>query len=282
MNSTITQKNNKTISVLGCGWYGLELAKALINQGYLVKGSSTTPEKLEMLSTYNIEPFLVNIQKDEEKFNPSFFKSDLLFVCIPPKRNAAEQADFYYKIERIINAVKENRVKQLVFISSTAVYGDTNAELTELNTPQPETDSGKAMLKVESLLKNQNDFTSTIIRFGGLVGPKRHPGRFFAGKENIPNGKAPINLIHLDDCIGISLAILKNEAFGYTFNACSPDHPSKQDFYTVATINAQLTPPLFIDELLNWKIVSSVHFPVLNYNYLVTNWIKWFEKDNPN
>lgn len=279
-NTSVLTK--KTISILGCGWYGLELAKALIEQGYQVKGSSTTIEKLEILSNYQIQPFLVNIQKGEEQYDPSFFKSELLFVCIPPKRNAAEQADFFYKIERIINAAKNNHIKQLIFISSSAVYGDTNSELTELDTPHPETASGKAMLKVESLLKNQTDFTSTIIRFAGLVGPKRHPGRFFAGKENIPNGRAPINLIHLDDCIGLSLAILKNEAFGYTFNACAPHHPSKQDFYNLATKNIQLTPPIFIDELLNWKIVASVKTSILKYNYLVTNWIKWLEKDNLN
>lgn len=279
-NTSVLTK--KTISILGCGWYGLELAKALIEQGYQVKGSSTTIEKLEILSNYQIQPFLVNIQKGEEQYDPSFFKSELLFVCIPPKRNAAEQADFFYKIERIINAAKNNHIKQLIFISSSAVYGDTNSELTELDTPYPETASGKAMLKVESLLKNQTDFTSTIIRFAGLVGPKRHPGRFFAGKENIPNGRAPINLIHLDDCIGLSLAILKNEAFGYTFNACAPHHPSKQDFYNLATKNIQLTPPIFIDELLNWKIVASLKTSILKYNYLVTNWIKWLEKDNLN
>lgn len=277
-----SEQTKKTISILGCGWYGLELAKALIHQGYQVKGSSTTIEKLEILSNYHIQPFIVNIQKSGEQYDPSFFKSDLLFVCIPPKRNAAEQADFYYKIERIINAVKENQMKHLVFISSTAVYGDTNSEVTELDIPKPETESGKAMLKVESLLKKQTDFTSTIIRFAGLVGPKRHPGRFFAGKKNIPNGSAPINLIHLDDCIGISLAILKNEAFGYTFNACAPDHPSKQNFYTLATQSVQLPLPIFMDELLNWKIVTSVHNSVLNYNYLVTNWIKWFNEDSLN
>jgi nucleoside-diphosphate-sugar epimerase len=279
--SNPTQENNKkTISILGCGWYGLELAKALVQEGHIVNGSSTTIEKLQVLSALKIQPFLIDIQKGKEEYDNAFFKCDILFVCIPPKRNTTEQVDFYAKIERIVNAAKLHHISQLIFISSTAVYGDTNSEVTELNIPKPETDSGKSMLKVEDLLKKQKAFTSTIIRFAGLVGPKRHPGRFFAEKKDVPNGKAPVNLIHLNDCIGISLAIVRKGAFGYTFNACAPDHPSKQEFYTAAAQNAQLTPPIFKDELLNWKTVSSTHIALLNYNFCVTNWINWFNKDN--
>lgn len=282
MSNTLKSSHIKTISILGCGWYGLELAKALIEQGHHVKGSTTTAEKLALLSKHQIQPFLVDIQKDEENYDPSFFQADLLFICIPPRRNTAEQADFVYKIERITRAVKQYKIKQLIFISSTAVYGDINSTLNELDLPKPETESGKAMLKVESLLRDQQDFQTTIIRFAGLVGPNRHPGRFFAGKKDIPNGKAPINLIHLSDCIGLSLNILNNELFGYTFNGCAPDHPSKQEFYTAAALNANLTVPVFTDELLTWKIVDTAHSPILNYNYLVSNWMKWLSKENSN
>ncbi len=280
MNNSLAATVPKTISILGCGWYGLELAKALVQQGHIVKGSSSTAQKLERLAASLIQPFLINFQKDEENYDPLFFQSDVLFVCIPPKRSSSQQSDFYYKIQRIVNAVKLNNIKQLIFISSTAVYGDINAEITELTIPQPETESGKAILQAENLLKSQDAFTTTVIRFAGLVGPERNPGKFFAEKTDIPNGRSPINLIHLSDCIGISLNILKYKTFGYTFNACAPDHPSKQIFYTAAALKAQLKIPVFKDELLNWKLVSSIQSSLLNYNYLVSNWINWINKDN--
>lgn len=280
MNNSTTIKNRKTISILGCGWYGFELGKVLIQQGYNVKGSTTTVDKLEVLSAYKIQPFLINIKKDEGNYDPTFFKTDILFVCIPPKRTSTEHVDFYQKIEQIVQAANLYSVPQVVFISSIAVYGDANTDVTEISIPQPETESGKAMLKAEQLFQEQKTFTSTIIRFAGLVGPKRHPGRFFAGKTNVPNGKAPINLVHLNDCIGLSLALLENEVFGHTFNACAPDHPSKQQFYIPASINLRLPPPIFIDELINWKKVSTIYSHLLNYKYLVDNWIKWLNEDN--
>lgn len=275
----MTSSSLKTISILGCGWYGLELAKKLVQLNYKVKGSTTTTGNLELLTTNHIQPFLINFQQDKENYNPEFFATDVLFICIPPNRRSGQQSDYFGKIVRIVAAIKLHKVSQVVFISSTAVYGDLNKELTELNLPQPETESGKAILEAENYLRSQDAFSSTILRFGGLIGPNRDPGKFFAGKTNIPNGKAPINLIHLDDCVALSIALLKNSNFGHVFNACSPHHPEKQKFYGAAAVRAQVISPVFKDELSNWKIISTTQPFLLNYNYLVSNWIDWLNED---
>ena len=47
----------ETITILGCGWLGLSLAQALVKEGYAVKGSTTTEEKLEQLQYAGVEPF---------------------------------------------------------------------------------------------------------------------------------------------------------------------------------------------------------------------------------
>lgn len=268
-----------TVSILGCGWYGLALAKALIEQQYKVKGSSTRAEKLKDLSENHIQPFLINFEKDEENYDPLFFHADVLFICIPPKRAAGQQSDYPKKIQRILNAVKLHKTPNVIFISSTSVYGDSNAELNELSSPLPETESGKAILKAENLLQDQNAFSTTIIRFAGLVGPDRDPGRFFSGKTDIPNGQAPVNLIHLNDCLGISLSILSQQLFGFTINACCPHHPSKQEFYTAAAMGSKLIPPVFKNERLKWKLISCIHSPLLNYTYQITNWISWLKEN---
>jgi nucleoside-diphosphate-sugar epimerase len=279
MNQSTFPVKLQTISVLGCGWYGLELAKTLVTKGYIVKGSCTNPEKLQTIANYKIQPFLINFEKDEENYDPLFFQTDVLFVCIPPKRSAGLQSDYPHKIQRICNAAKQ-KTSNLIFISSSSVYGDHNQEVTEWSVPYPENASGEAILEAEILIKGQSSFSTTILRFAGLVGPGRHPGRFFSGKTDLPNGQAPINLIHLDDCVGISLQLIKHKTFGHTFNACSPDHPAKQDFYTAAALNAGLPLPIFQDELLKWKLVTSVQAPILNYTYQISNWANWLNQHN--
>ncbi|MEO8887620.1 MAG: NAD(P)H-binding protein [Mucilaginibacter sp.] len=266
------------ISIAGCGWYGLQLAKSLIDMGIAVKGSSTTATKLPVLQNEGIKPYLLNLSESEKKYDPDFFACNILWICIPPKARSGNGESYLYSIDTIIALAKQYNIKQVVLISSTGVYADDNAEVDELNIPQPNTTSGNTMLTAEQLLKGEAAFTTTIIRFAGLIGPGRDPGRFFVGKKDIPNGNAPVNLIHLTDCIGISLAVIKQQAFGYTYNACSPDHPTKQAFYTKASTCAGLAVPEFIDEKKDWKIISSLYVnTILNYRYQINSLMNWLD-----
>lgn len=267
---------------MGCGWFGISLAKAFINNGLIVKGSTTSADKLQSLANAQIEPFLINFLPDNDSYDPHFFECDILWICIPPKIRAGKGGDYSDKIRRIISLIISYKIKQVIFISSTGVYGDVNADVNELSETKPDNESGKAMLLAEELLKQQTDFTTTIIRFAGLIGPGRDPGRFFAGKKAIPNGKAPVNLIHLTDCIGISQGIMNNEAFGYTYNACSPSHPEKADFYTKAAKRSGLELPEFIDELKSWKTVSGSNVNrLLNYEYQIADLMSWLSAEDP-
>lgn len=258
------------VSILGCGWYGKALAISLIEKGFIVKGSSTSADKLKQLSKEDIIPYSVQFDADHENFDARFFKCDVLVICIPPKFRKGETAGYLPKVKRIINAILQYQITKVIYISSTSVYGDHNSEVNESDDPQPDTESGAILLEAEKLFQNETAFKTTIIRFGGLVGPDRDPGRFFAGKKDILNGMAPVNLIHLQDCIGISSAIIEKDAFGYLFNACSPDHPQKEDFYRQAALKAGLPAPEFIHELKDWKVVGSIYLEeVLDYGFKV-------------
>lgn len=261
----------KVISILGCGWYGLALARALLSNGLCVKGSTTSPQKMEVLSQAGIQPYLVSFSAAGAVYDDDFFICDVLIVTIPAQARLGRGADFTSKIEQIIDCIKRHGVKNVVFISSTAVYADMNAEVDENTPPQPNTEAGRVLFAAENLFRTESLFKTTIIRFAGLIGPGRDPGRFFARKQQVPNGNAPVNLIHLDDCIGISKAIVDKNAFGYLFNGCLPHHPTRSAFYTNASLNAGLEPPQFIDELKEWKIVKSVNAEhILGYHFKVT------------
>lgn len=262
----ISLKKNSRISVLGCGWFGLPFAKKLIDIGYLVKGSTTSAEKLAILAAAKIEPYLVDLSIDEQKDNSKFYDSDVLFICIPPKRNSPELEDYAKKIELAIRSTPINT--QIVMVSSTSVYGDQNKIVDEDSETYPETDSGKVVLQAEHSLKNLKPNHHTIIRFAGLIGPDRDPARFFAGKKDIPNGLSPINMIHQKDAIGIACSIIEQSAFGRTYNGCAPNHPSKIKFYGSAAEKSGLEKPNFIEETTSYKTVSSKNVPkYLNYKF---------------
>ena len=100
-------------------------------------------------------------------------------------------------------------------------------------------------MEAEELLLNNINFHTTILRFGGLIGEGRHPIHFLAGRKDIENPEAPINLIHQADCIGIIEAIIKRDFFGETFNAVAPFHPSRKEYYSQKAIEFHLPLPEF-------------------------------------
>jgi nucleoside-diphosphate-sugar epimerase len=93
----------------------------------------------------------------------------------------------------------------------------------------------------------------------GLIGEDRQIAKYFAGKENLPNGKAPVNLIHQKDCIGIIELIIEKQIWGEIFNACASQHPSKEKYYTYCCEKLNLTIPIFAKEenTLCLKIVDN-------------------------
>jgi len=195
----------------------------------------------------------------------------VLVISIPPRFRKGETAAYLPKLGHIINVIKHYGIKKAIYTSSTGVYGDTNGEVNELSDPQPGSETGTILLEAEKLFEVETGFKTAIPRFGGLIGEGRDPGRFFTGKTGIPNGRAPVNLISLEDCVGITDAVILKDAFGHVFNACSPEHPPKAEFYRAAAAKAGLPLPEFIDELLDWKIVNSVNVPeILGYRFTVS------------
>ena len=235
----------KKVSILGCGWLGFPLAQYFIEKDYTVKGSTTSIEKLDLFSKNGIIPYNIVLNENEiiGEFTSFLDASDVLIIAIPPKLRSSNAENFVSKIKLLIPFIEKSTIKKVLFISSTAVYGDDQAFVDEHSPTNPETQSGKQLVEVEQLL--QSKFNTTIIRFGGLIGPNRNPARFLTGQKNIENPDAPVNLIHLTDCIEIIFAILKKESWGTTFNAVSPQHPSRKEYYTNKAAELALPLPEF-------------------------------------
>ena len=260
------------ISILGCGWLGLPLAKALLKNEFSIKGSTTSVEKLSVLENSGIQPFLIALSEEKPTGNLTGFleNSNILIIDVPPKLRGSEKENFVSKIKNIIPFIEKSTIENVLFISSTSVYGEENLVVIEETELNPDTESGKQLVQAEQLLQSNPNFKTTVLRFGGLIGEDRHPIKFLAGRKNIENPNAPINLIHQDDCIGIIMEILKSNSWNETFNAASPFHPSRKEYYTKKAIDLDLVAPEFIDEtsFLGKTISSSKIETVLRYQFI--------------
>ena len=263
--------DKKQISILGCGWLGTPLAAALIQKRFSVNGSTTSESKIPLLENLGIAPYLINLSENGIDGNIADFLKDsaLLIIDIPPKLRGENKESFVAKIEHLIPYIENSAVKYVVFISSTSVYGDTNAVVTEETIPNPETESGRQLVTTESLLQTNTHFQTTILRFGGLIGGDRHPGRFMAGKQNLENPNGPINLIHQIDCIAIIVKIIELGVWNEIFNAVAPGHPTREKYYTAKAVLNNLPLPSFNHSSASaGKIVDSTKLiEKLNYHF---------------
>ena len=277
----------KRISILGCGWLGLPLAKSLIAKGFVIKGSTTSEEKLDVLQNAGIEPFLISIKSNKVVGEVVKFLSDddILIIDIPPNLRQGNTESFIEKMEQSIPFLEQSTVKKIIFVSSTSVYSGIMLECAanEINDIQeekfrvnettvciPENESGIQLLASEKILLANKNFETTIVRFGGLIGEDRNPAKFLAGRKNLDNPNAPINFIHQQDCIGIIEKIIETNSWNQIYNGVAPFHPTRKDYYTKKAMEMGLEIPEFDNSKPSFgKIVSSEKVEkVLRYEFV--------------
>lgn len=233
-----------------------------------VRGSATSQLKAEELKTQGIYPYVIHLNQPAtfDQF-AGFLNSHYLVIAVPPR--ARVQNNYPEQIANIVSAIEQSSVEKVLFISSTSVYPNTNGEVSESYQGIPESDSGKMLIEVEQMLLQNTHFETTVLRMAGLCGYNRQPGRFLAGKKDLPNGNGAVNLIHRDDCLAIILEIIRQDKWNEIFNCCSDSHPSRREFYTRAATALQLEAPQFSEtNISTYKSISNAKLKkALNYQF---------------
>ena len=258
------------IGVLGCGWLGLGLAQSYVADDFVVHGSRQSKKDADYLQNYGIHGFAVQISENHISGNLSefLFGVSRLFLTFPPGIRKNPKRDFVAVIHQLLPHILKSKVKEVVFTSSTGVYGAQQGLVTPNTVPQPQTESGRQLLEVESILQSQDGFSTLIVRLGGLLGGDRHPVKQLAKLPVVDNPQAPINLIHKADAIGLLRYLTDQAPWQSIYNGVAQWHPTKQDFYEQAAKEMQLPLPKFADEPGNTnKIVTDPQVESLGYAF---------------
>lgn len=263
---------SKSVAIAGMGWVGVPLAQRLQILGYNVKGTVTSEEKAKTLRNSGFHALVVEISENGVSGDISLLlaEADYLVVMIPPGLRRYSGADYVLKMSHFLSEIEKTDVKKVILVSSISVYSDSQGMVTEHDLPKPDTQAGKQLLQVEQLFFNSDKLHTTIVRFGGLYGGSRQPVRYLAGRKELSNGDAPVNLIHRADCVAILSEIIKQDAFGHVFNAVIPEHPKKRDYYRDTAIAMNLDSPSYLEENSeeSYKQVDSVQLEqILGYSF---------------
>lgn len=263
-----------SISVLGCGWLGFPLAEKLIEDGYKVKGSSTTTSKLEKLREVGIDSFHLDLPDIDHKTN--FFNSDYLIINTPPQ--AAKKGTHYHyeSILSIINLIPAEQ--KIIYISATSVYPQVDHAIAENHKLDHKSDRAQALMLVEKLLLEKFKSRLTIIRMGGLLGYDRIPGKYFSNRS-LKQYQQKVNYIHREDAIGLILTVLKKNIWGLLINGVAPQHPSKKEVFLQNARDFNFSPPIFENTeqvLTNRIIISTKIESILDYSFIYPDPLHFF------
>jgi nucleoside-diphosphate-sugar epimerase len=238
------------ISILGCGWVGMPLAHNLVQAGYTVKGSSTRATKQATISQLGAQAYHLQLTSELAQNPDDFFACDVLVVTMPPPRSS-EDIDERAYLTRQAEVVLEHLAPtaHLIVTSSTSVYAKNNQIATEEDDTPPESARGQALRAYEQAFQKR---PVTILRLAGLFGKDRQPGRFLAGRQNLPGGASPVNMVHGDDVVAAIEQVIGAYQAGKnvsgTFNICADTHPTRASFFQQAARHANLPLPTFSGE----------------------------------
>ncbi|WP_185967991.1 NAD(P)-binding domain-containing protein [Thalassotalea sp. PS06] len=232
---------NKTVTIIGAGWLGLPLAEHLTTLGHQVLVTATSPEKVSSLrdTGLNAVEFKASDAGDISGLlsAEAVYASEVMIICIPPRIRHGED-NYPQIITQLVSAAESQSIQleHIIMCSSTAVYNGLSGrvdEQSELNLQAPKV---AIMAKAEQAILNSQINDKQVLRLGGLIGPNRHPGRFFREGRVIPNPDSVINFIHQQDVIEIISEMINKPGLKSqpVINGVSPNHPSRQTFYEKA------------------------------------------------
>lgn len=252
----------KSVAVVGCGWFGFALAEHLVTAGYRVTGCKRQLEDLDALTQVGIEAYPLHLGIDamtvpDPAVMAALLQTDFLVVNIPPRLKRGNTA-YLDELQQLLALTQGWQYQRIIFISTTGVYPAQDKLMTEVDALAESHDS-QVLLDAEALFSAHAN--ACIVRFAGLVGPKRHPGRFLAGKTDVSGANVAVNLVHLRDCVRAVTHILAASGSGLSiapiYNLCAPIHPSKAEFYQAAAESLGLVAPLFNQQSMPSKVINA-------------------------
>jgi nucleoside-diphosphate-sugar epimerase len=158
------------VSIIGCGYTGLRLARRLRSSGARARGFASRPESLRQIAAAGIEALPLDL---DAAVAPIDFTGHLVYYAVPPAREAGDP-----RLERFLACIR-GAPRRLVYLSTTGVYGDqAGARVDEETPPAPRTERAMRRLAAETAVRGwalAQGVSWTVLRVPGIYGPGRLP-----------------------------------------------------------------------------------------------------------
>ncbi|MCX5658165.1 MAG: NAD-dependent epimerase/dehydratase family protein [Planctomycetota bacterium] len=242
--------------IVGCGYVGQRVARALLARGVTVFGTTRSPVKARALADMGVRPLLVSVTErlTFAAMRPAVEagRLDLLFL-VPPGRATADPSPrdvLLSGIANLVHALDLAHLRRAVLASSTAVYGQVGNVRVDADTPaQPGDDRGRLLLEAERQWLAAGP-AFHVARLAGLYGPGRIIG-LQAVREQSPivgDPQAMLNLLQVDDAASLLVAMLEAKSPGRVELGCDDRPATRLAYYRDLARRLGVPAPAVLDD----------------------------------
>ena len=191
------------VLIAGCGYAGCALGERLAAEGHTVFGLRRNPGSLP--------PSIRSVAADlasPDSLDTLPRKLDCVIHAVSPDGSSdsdyrAAYVEGFRNLVRML-ASRRERLRRLIFVSSTGVYAQRRGEWVDETSPtRPEGLAGRRLLEGERIALD-GTYPAVVLRAGGIYGPGRAGAiRRAIGRIDDDGAPAYANRVHRDDLAGI-------------------------------------------------------------------------------
>lgn len=252
-HSAIPAAGTAGVTVAGCGYTGRRLLDICRTAGRDFLGLVRSQDSLASLRAAGASAEILDLDAPGGLLPAAWTEARAIIYMAPPPEAGETDPRLRNFLARLAKSPAA-----LVYLSTTAVYGDAGGErVDEAMPPSPATDRGRRRLDAEQAVLDFGQdagVPARILRVPGIYGPGRLPvERIRQGMPVLRVEEAgPGNRIHVDDLAAVCLAAADYQGPERIFNVGDGNEASTTDYFrTVARLAGLLTPPeLPLRELL--------------------------------
>lgn len=221
------------VGIIGCGYVGQAIALRWKQEGHTIAVTTRNPEKAPFLESLTHH---VHVLK-EGTLNHFLSKQDAVLVCVAPGASSDYRSTYLDIAQQIKAHIQQpTDLKQIIYTSSTSVYGDHQGAWVDENTPiVPAHEQARILHKTEQALLScaSSHLNVCILRLGEIYGPGREISKRLQRMQFQPfagTGESYTNLIHLTDIVEALNFSLQQRLEGI-YNLCNDFHVPRRQFY---------------------------------------------------
>jgi nucleoside-diphosphate-sugar epimerase len=235
--------------VIGCGYLGRRVAAIWRSEGLPVSALTRLPENAAALAGQGIEPVVGDVLLPESL--RSLPAAEIVLYTVGYDRHAvASKRDVY--VRGVANVLEKlgPRVRRLLYVSSTSVYGQDAGEwIDESSETRPVTEDGRIVLAAEETVREAlPKGVVTVLRFSGIYGPGRLLRRIESVRTGEPIAANPegfLNLIHVDDGARIVSRLAERDAVQSTYLVTDDRPVRRREYYGLLARLVGASEPVF-------------------------------------